>query len=153
MDKELVPENRSDRPPSPVDLALEDIREGDTAAFTRRISNDDVVRFSTLSGDFNPLHTDPDYASTTNYKDPVVHGMFLASLLSRLVGMHLPGRRCLYLSQSIDFVSPVYVGDEVQVTATVLKKQTETRTLLLRTEIHVVPDKLALRGKAHVAVL
>ena len=78
--------------------------------------------------------------------------MLLASLLSRLVGVHLPGRRALYLSQSVDFVQPVYVGDEVEVVGEVIRKQLAMRALVIRTEINASPDRPAVRGKAHVQV-
>ena len=79
--------------------------------------------------------------------------MFLAALFSRLVGMYLPGRRCLYLSQSLDFTQPVFVGDEVEVTGEVVRKQDDTNTLVISTTLKVLPDRLAVRGKAYVKVL
>ena len=136
-----------------ADLQLKDIAVGSRASFSHRVTVEDVDRFARLSGDMNPLHTDEDYASNTSFGQRVVHGMFLASLLSRMVGMYLPGRRCLYLSQSLDFVQPVFIGDTVRVSVEVLQKQEATKTLVLRTEIHSLPDKLVVRGKAHVQVL
>ena len=136
-----------------ADLQLKDIAVGSRASFSHRITVEDVDRFAQLSGDMNPLHTDEDYASKTTFGQRVVHGMFLASLLSRMVGMYLPGRRCLYLSQSLDFVQPVFIGDTVRVSVEVLQKQEATKTLVLRTDIHSSPDKLVVRGKAHVQVL
>lgn len=136
-----------------ADFRLDQIEVGDAASFRHRISAADLAGFALLSGDCNPLHADPVYAATTRFGRPVVHGMFLASLLSRLVGMHLPGKRCLYLSQSLDFVGPAFVDDEVEVRGSVLQKQEATRTVVLRTEIYAVPDRLIVRGKAHLAVL
>lgn len=126
---------------------------GRCASFRRIVTDRDVRAFVDLSGDANPLHVDAAYAAGTSFGRPIVHGMFLASLLSRLVGMHLPGRRCLYMSQSIDFIEPVFAGDELEVIGEVQRKHDATRTLVLRTEIRVLPDRPAVRGKAHVKVL
>jgi len=136
-----------------ADLRFEDITVGDQASFLYALTEQDIDQFAALSGDFNPLHVDEEYASSTPFGRRIVHGMFLASLLSRLVGMYLPGRRCLYLAQSLDFVHPVYVGDEVKILGEVQNKQDATRTLLIRTEIYTLSGQLAVRGKAHVKVL
>ena len=136
-----------------ADRRFEDIKVGDRASFRHTISDQDVSAFAALSGDFNPLHTDREYASTTQFGRRIVHGMLLASLFSRLLGMHLPGRRCLFMSQSLDFVQPVYVGEELQVCGQVLRTQDATRTLVIQTTIRALPDRLVVRGKAHVKVL
>ena len=135
------------------DLRFEDIKIGARASFKRTVTERDINEFAVLSGDFNPLHIDEEYAATTQFGQRIVHGMFLASLFSRLVGMYLPGRRCLYMSQSLDFIQPVHVGDEVEVVGKVQRKQDATKTLVIRTEIYVLPDRLAVRGKALVKVL
>ena len=136
-----------------ADLHFEEIKVGARASFRHTLTEQDIDQFATLSGDFNPLHIDEEYAATTQFGQRIVHGMFLASLFSRLVGMYLPGRRCLYMSQSLDFIQPVHVGDEVEVVGEVQHKQDATRTLVIRTEIYVLPDRLAVRGKALVKVL
>jgi len=136
-----------------VDLRFEDIKIGDRASFRRTVTEQDIDEFAALSGDFNPLHIDGEYAANTQFGRRIVHGMFLASLFSRLVGMHLPGRRCLYMSQSLDFIQPVYVGEEIEVVGKVQRKQDATKTLVIRTEIHALPNRLVVRGKAHVKVL
>ena len=136
-----------------ADLCFRDVEVGAKASFRHVLTESDVVQFAALSGDFNPLHLDRGYAATTTIGHRIVHGMFLASLFSRLVGMHLPGRRCLYLSQSLDFLRPARVGEEVEVIGEVTGKQQATRTLVIRTEIFIVPHVLAVRGKAIVKVL
>jgi acyl dehydratase len=138
---------------SAADLDFADIGVGDRVSFRHAIVTEDVDLFARLSGDFNPLHVDATYAKQTEFGRRVVHGMFLAALFSRLVGMHLPGRRCLYLSQTLDFSQPVFIGDEVEVSGRVIGKQDATRTLVLRTELRVLPDRLAVHGKAYVRVL
>jgi 3-hydroxybutyryl-CoA dehydratase len=134
------------------DLELEDIQIGDTVSFGRTISQEDVATFAALSGDFNPLHTDARYAETTQFKVPLVHGMFLAGLFSALVGMHLPGKRCLYLGQTLQFKRPVFAGDSVQVSGKVLTKSDSTRILTIATVI-IKEDAEVVTGTATVQVL
>jgi acyl dehydratase len=138
---------------TPADLRFDDIEVGTQASFRRRLTDDDIDRFAELSGDISPLHTDPQYAAGTHYGRRLVHGMFLASLVSCLVGMHLPGRRSVCLAQEFDFVDPVYAGEEVEVFGEVQRKQDATRTLILRTRIVALPDRVCVRGKATVRVL
>ena len=136
-----------------INMAYHEIEVGTRASFRRAITNQDIDEFGRLCGDVSPLHTDNSYASCTMYGERLVHGMFLASLVSCLIGMHLPGSRSVCLSQSFDFVGPVYAGDEVEVIGEVIKKQDATQTLVIRTEIHAIPDRPAVRGKAMVRVL
>jgi NAD(P)-dependent dehydrogenase (short-subunit alcohol dehydrogenase family) len=77
------------------------------AAFNVDVRPEDAIAFATLSGDWNPLHTDPEHAARTTYRRPVLHGAFSAGLLSRMAGMHLPGRDCLLHSMRLRFVRPI----------------------------------------------
>lgn len=97
----------------PADLKLAEIKVGSTASFTVTITRQQVRDFLQLSGDFNPLHSDEKYAQTTKFEKVVIPGMLLASYFSRLVGMHLPGKRALYLSQTLQFKQPAFIGDKV----------------------------------------
>ena len=139
--------------PGAADLSYEAIQVGTEAGFSCVVTAEDVSAFANLSGDHNPLHVDPDYARTTRLGRCIVHGMFLAGLFSRLLGMYLPGRRCLYLSQNADFVHPVYVGDRLRVAGVVQQKQDVTRSLVIRTSIVNEAGVTVVRGKAHAIVL
>lgn len=76
-------------------------------SFAVEVKPEDALRFAELSGDFNPLHVDADYAVRTDFKRPILHGAFSAGLLSRMAGMHLPGRNCLLHSIQLRFVAPI----------------------------------------------
>ena len=89
------------------DLAAEDLFTGMTASFERTITEEDILAFARLSGDANPLHIDKAYASTTNHGKRIVHGAFLTSLASAMIGMHLPGKRTLLGSITSHFSSPL----------------------------------------------
>ena len=133
-------------------LSFEDIAIGDSASFSRTITPEDVHTFATLSGDENPLHLDTTYAETTIFKETIVHGMLTASLFSTLVGMYLPGKRCLYLSQSLFFKKPVHIGDTLLITGTVLSKSEATKILTLSTVV-TRNTEVVVEGEAKTQIL
>lgn len=133
------------------DKKFEEILVGDRASFIRLVTDEDISRFAALSGDYNPLHTDSEYAAGTSFKRPLVHGMFVGALCSTLVGMHLPGKQCLYLRQTLSFMHPVFAGDTLLVEGTVTEKVESQR--LLSIEVSVSRDGTeVLQGTAAVQV-
>lgn len=110
-----------------------------------RIREKDVLLFAALTGDNNPIHVDAEYAKTTRFKGRIVHGMFVASLISSHLGNIYPGRGSVYISQSLEFKAPVFIDDTVNVSVSKLS-ETE-KTITLKTECHVY-GKLVLTGEA-----
>jgi 3-oxoacyl-[acyl-carrier protein] reductase len=137
---------------APLDRLLA-LRVGQMECLSRTITAEDVAAFARLSGDYNALHLDEEFAARTEFAQRVVHGFLSASLLSTLVGMKMPGRGALYLSQKIEFTKPVYIGETVEARATVEKIDAETRVVTLRTEIVKGQGQCVLRGSAQVKVL
>jgi 3-oxoacyl-[acyl-carrier protein] reductase len=136
-------------PADPLDARV----VGQSAEISRTITADDVATFARLSGDYNALHVDAEYAAGTSFRRPVAHGFLHASLLSTLVGMKLPGEGALYLSQSLDFTRPVFVGDTVTARGRIERIDRESRTLTLHTTISNQNGETVLDGVARVAVL
>jgi acyl dehydratase len=134
------------------DLVMEDIQVGDAASFDRLWTEEDVSMFAKLSGDTNPLHMDDEYAQTTQFKGRLVHGMLVASLCSTLVGMYLPGKKCLYLSQTLTFKKPVFIGDTVSVTGVVISKSSVTKLLSISISIRNGKEEV-VAGDARVQIL
>jgi len=132
---------------------LSELRIGQTEAVRRTITPEDVAAFARLTGDFNALHIDPEFAARTEFQEPVAHGFLHASLLSSLVGMKLPGPGALYLSQTIEFSAPVFAGDTVEARGTIESLDPETRVVCLATEIVNQNAVCVLRGKARAKVL
>ena len=93
------------------------IKIGQSATIQHEITIEDIQKFVALTGDDNKLHIDKDYASNTDFKIPVVHGMLGASFISTVIGTKLPGDEALWYSQSLEFLRPVRVGDTLLVTA------------------------------------
>lgn len=129
------------------------INIGDKAEIEHEITAADVARFVELTGDDNRLHIDADYASRTNLKTPVAHGMLGASFISTLIGTKLPGDGALWFSQNLDFLLPVRVGDRIKVIAEVLKKSDRDRVIELSTNIYNQNRQKVTAGTAKVKVI
>ncbi len=135
------------------DIAYADIKKGDEAMFTETISELLAARFTELSGDRNPLHTDAAYAATTRFGRPVVHGMLVGALFSRLIGMHLPGRNSLYLSQTMRFHSPLYAGTVLTIRGIVTHTTDAARTITMALSAKDGEGVLIADGEALVTLL
>lgn len=129
------------------------IQVGETHALEKTITEADVRKFVEMTGDDNPLHVDRAYAETTAFKDIVVHGMLGASFISTVIGTKLPGTGALWVSQNIEFLLPVRLGDVLTVSCTVLKKHDRERLLELDTRIVNQHKQLILTGTGKVKVL
>lgn len=101
---------------------FEEIQIGETASFTKTITETDVYLFAGISGDFNPLHVNEEYAKTSPFKTRIAHGGLAASLLANVLGMKLPGLGTVALEVTQKFRNAVYFGDTVTVAVTVSKK-------------------------------
>ncbi|MEJ2116985.1 MAG: SDR family oxidoreductase [Alphaproteobacteria bacterium] len=141
-----------DETSSPRDR-LAELYVGYTDSVSRVITAEDVAAFAKLSGDYNALHMDDEFAARTEFEQRVVHGFLHASLLSTLVGMKIPGRGALYLSQSIDFTKAVFIGDTVEARGTIDSIDKASRIIGIRTEIVNQRGESVLRGTATVKVL
>lgn len=86
---------------------------GDAAEMTRTVTDADVRAFADLTGDHNPVHLDEEYAAATRFGRRIAHGMLGASLISAVLANELPGRGTVYLSQTLRFTAPVFLGDTV----------------------------------------
>ena len=114
---------------------FEDLFVGQKIVFSEKIDESLLTDFAKLSGDFNPLHMDEDYALNTNFEKRVCHGMLLASFFSQLVGMYLPGKNSLYFSQSLNFRNPCFIGDEVTIEGEITEKKSNTKIITIKTTI------------------
>ena len=98
---------------------IEDLKVGQSASYSRKITAKDIALFGEVSGDMNPLHFDEEYAKGTIFKGRIAHGMLSVSFLSTVLGTKLPGAGAIFMSASVRFKAPVRIGDTVIATCQV----------------------------------
>lgn len=131
-------------------MLFSELKVGDVYEEKKMVSRADVVKFAEISGDKNPLHLDEQFAATTIFKRCIAHGMLLSGFISAAVGMKFPGAGTIYLQQSLKFMRPVFIDDEVSIRITVLDKRPEKKRVLLNTEVFTADGKTAIEGEALV---
>jgi len=129
------------------------IAVGDEARFVRKILAEDLEAFARLSGDFNPLHMDAEFARRTSFQRRVAHGMLLGNYVSAMVGMHLPGPGALWAQQNFRWRAPVFIGDEISIALKVTHKSEGTRTLTVEVSAVNQNGLTVLEGEGTVMVL
>ncbi len=130
-----------------------DLKIGDKAVVTHLVTDADVKTFGDLSGDYNPLHFNGEWAKTTLFKGRIAHGLLTASYISTAIGMHLPGPGTIYLGQSMRFLRPVRIGDTITASVEVVSKNDEKRQITLRTVCINQSGKIVLDGEALVSIM
>lgn len=125
---------------------------GQKASFSKTITETDVVQYAGLSGDFNPIHVDREFAQTTQFGQRIAHGLLTTSLLSGVLGMHLPGPGSVYMGQSLKFVKPVFIQDTITATVEVIAYDPEKGNIVLKTECRNQEGELVLEGEARMRV-
>ena len=130
---------------------FDEINVGDTTTYTRNITHHEIEAFAAVSGDYNPIHLDPDYAATTDFGQQIAHGMLTGALISAAIAMQLPGPGSIYLSQKIRFRAPVFLGDTVTVVLTVTEKHTKRPWVTLVCDVKNQNNLTVASGEAQVA--
>ena len=130
---------------------LEDISIGMEVSYSQTITDADVKAFAGLSGDKNPVHMDDEYAKNSRYKKRIAHGLLSASFFSALFGTKLPGEGCVYVSQNLKFIKPVYLDDTVTATVVVTSIDSSRRRIFFRTFCKV-GNKIVIDGEAELFV-
>lgn len=135
------------------EIIWNNLKVGDQVTFEKTITLLDVEKFAALSGDRNRLHLDQLYAKSQGFDAPVIQGMLLASYFSNLVGNHFLGDYNLYLSQSLNFRRPVFLGDQISVRGKIINKLESQRLLEIETVILNQQGEIAINGIAQVKCL
>src|SRR4051812_3892567 len=97
------------------------INIGDTFRMEREVTDELIRQFAELSGDHNPIHLDEDFASRTRFGKRIAHGMLSGAFISAVLGYKFKERKIVFLSQSMRFTAPTFIGDTITTTATVTK--------------------------------
>ena len=130
------------------DIPFAEIQVGDKASMSKTISDYDVYGFAGITGDFNPVHINDEFAKNTMFKGRIAHGMLSAGLISAVFGTSLPGANTIYLGQELSFKAPVKIGDTITATVEVLEKIEAKNRLICRTTVTNQDGILVVDGKA-----
>ena len=131
---------------------LEELEIGQKRKFSVKITESLINEFAKISGDYNPLHVDEQYAKSTKFGKRICHGMLLGSFFSKMVGMYLPGKNALYFSQTLNFRLPCFINDEVSVEGEILEKSMASRIITVKTSVYDRQGKCLVDGIAKVMV-
>lgn len=127
------------------------VKAGDRVEFEKTVTAGDVQRFGEVTGDTNPLHSDPQYAEGTRFGECIAHGMLSAGFISAALGTKLAPHCCvIYLSQSLRFLRPVRIGDTVKAVAIVKGVESEKRVLTVETDCYNQDGDAVVKGEAVV---
>src|SRR6185503_4825466 len=110
-----------------------DLKIGDSWSTTREISDELIREFAALSGDHNPIHLDEEFAKQTRFGRRIAHGMLSGAFISAVLGYEFKERKIVYLSQTMKFTAPAYLGDTITTTATVTRIREDKPILTLET--------------------
>lgn len=131
----------------------EDIKIGDSAEVEHTFTEQDIQTFGDLSGDYNPLHFNDEWAKKTMFGGRIAHGILTAALISNVIGMKLPGTGTIYLSQQMRFQKPVKIDDKITARVEVIEKDDEKERITLRTTCTNQDKSVVLDGEAIVTLM
>jgi 3-hydroxybutyryl-CoA dehydratase len=132
-----------------IGKTIEEMKVGDTAKFSKTVSESDVYLFAGVTGDLNPAHVSEEFAKDTFFKTRIAHGMLSASFISTVIGTMMPGPGSVYMRQEANFLAPVKFGDTITAIVEVAeiiadKKRVRLKTYCINQEKTVVVDGEAL---------
>ncbi len=136
--------------PTLTNLTYDELTIGQTAAYSRTVSQQEILLFAAVSGDINPLHLDPEYAATTRFGGCIAHGMITGSFISAALALELPGPGTVYLGQDLRFRLPVRPDDTITVHLEVIEKNDRGGRVRLDCRAVNQHDKLVASGTAEV---
>jgi len=130
-------------------ITYDELNIGDSASYTRTLTEEELILFAAVSGDVNPVHLDKEYASKTLFKERIAHGMWSGALISAALATVIPGPGTIYLEQSLNFKRPVKLEDTLTIKLTVLRKE-EGNRVAFECEVINQEDKVVVTGEATV---
>ena len=130
-----------------------DIKTGDKFSTSKQITDSVVRAFAELSGDFNPIHLDEEFAAETRFKKRIAHGMISGALISAVLGYEFKERKVVYLSQTMKFVAPVFLDDTVTVTATITHIREDKPIVTVETVCTNQNGETVVSGEGKIMVL
>ena len=133
-------------------LSISSLEVGQSAMFSKTVSESDVYLFAGISGDFNPVHVNEEYAKEGMFKKRIAHGILTASLISTVLGTKLPGPGAIYAKQDLKFLAPVFIGDTLTATCTVKEIIAEKKRVIMDCVVSNQIGAKVLTGEAALIV-
>ncbi|MFX1369343.1 MAG: MaoC family dehydratase [Promethearchaeota archaeon] len=130
-----------------------DLSLGQSAEVVHTVTEEDIKTFGDLSGDYNPVHFDEEWAKTTMFKGRIAHGILTAAFISAAIGMKLPGPGTVYMSQSMKFLGPVRIGDTITARVEIVDLNDEKQRVTLKTTCTNQKGKVVLDGEALITLM
>lgn len=127
---------------------INEMKAGDRIEVKYQITEDDVQAFACLSGDWNPVHFDEDYASGSIFKKKIAHGLISIAKFSGIFGMDLPGLGTVWEAQEVKFLAPAYLNETYTAVAQV--QSIERRRVVFSTWVEDEQGKRIVEGKGTV---
>ena len=126
---------------------IDELKAGMTGVYVRTVTETDIVQYSQISGDDNPVHVNEEFAKQTVFKGRIAHGMLTCGYISAVLGTKLPGPGCAYLNQNLNFRAPVRIGDTVQTRVTIDEVNTDSNTVVCEI-VCSIGEKVVIDGSA-----
>jgi len=130
-----------------------DLKPGESFSTSREVTDELIRKFAEVSGDYNPLHLDDDFASGTRFGKRIAHGMLSGAFISGVLGYELSVRKIVYLGQTMKFRLPVFIGDTVTVTATVKSVREDKPVVTIETLCSNQRGETVVEGEAVIMIL
>jgi acyl dehydratase len=128
------------------------VKVGDRFSKTKQITDEVVRQFAELSGDFNPIHLDEEFARNTRFRKRIAHGMISGALISAVLGNEFAEKKIVYLSQTLSFVAPVFIDDTITATATVTHIREDKPIITLETVCTNQNGEVVVKGEGKIMV-
>lgn len=125
---------------------------GDKNEFSKTITESDVILFAGISGDFNPVHMNEEYAKSTMFKGRIAHGMLVASLLGQ-AGASFFGGGAIYMGHTQKFLAPVRIGDTITATVEVTELVSEKNIIKYRAYCTNHEEQVVVDGTATLKII
>lgn len=126
---------------------------GFSAESSQVVTAEDVDLLGKISGDYNPLHFDEEYIANTPFRRRIVHGLFCQGLISKIIGMDMPGKGTVFISEEIKFLNPVYIGDTITAKVEISRIWIKTRKIKVSFNCKNQKGKKVVEGSALLKVL
>ncbi len=127
---------------------IKDIKVGDSASFTKTVTETDVYNYAGISGDFNPAHINESYAKETMFEERIAHGLLSVGFISAVLGTQLPGPGSIYMGKNLKFIKPVLFNDTITATVTVKEVIEDKKRIILDTVCTNQDGDLVIDGSA-----